>query len=88
MLSILFIYFNHYHDSKTLRLIYFVGLKCTESHWSMRPNVEFQIGLPKTNSGLAKSNLQRKTCGFAQKTTPDSSLGGLTLVRDWLLGGW
>ena len=27
MLSVLFIYFNHYHDSKTLGFIYFVGLK-------------------------------------------------------------
>ena len=27
MLGILFIYFNHYHDSKTLDFIYFVGLK-------------------------------------------------------------
>ena len=27
MLNILFIYFNHYHDSKTLGFIYFVGLK-------------------------------------------------------------
>ena len=27
MLSILFIYFNYYHDSKTLGFIYFVGLK-------------------------------------------------------------
>ena len=88
MLSILFIYFNHYRDSKTLGFIYFIGLKCTRSHWFMQLNVEFQIGLPKTNPGLAKSNLQQKTCGFAQKTTPDSSLGGLTLVRDWLLDGW
>ena len=27
MLNVLFIYFNHYHDSKTLDFIYFVGLK-------------------------------------------------------------
>ena len=27
MLNILFIYFNHYHDYKTLGFIYFVGLK-------------------------------------------------------------
>ena len=27
MLSILFIYFNHYHDSNILGFIYFVGLK-------------------------------------------------------------
>ena len=27
MISILFIYFNHYHDSKTLSFIYFVSLK-------------------------------------------------------------
>ena len=29
MLSILFIYFNHYHDSKTLGFIYFCRLKNT-----------------------------------------------------------
>jgi len=29
MLSILFIYFHHYHDSKTLGFIYFVSLKKT-----------------------------------------------------------
>ena len=27
MISILFLYFNNYHDSKTLGFIYFVGLK-------------------------------------------------------------
>ena len=32
MLSILFIYFNHYHDSETLAFIYFVGLKI---HWKL-----------------------------------------------------
>ena len=30
MLNISFIYFNHYHDSKTLGFIYFVDLKM---HW-------------------------------------------------------
>ena len=72
MLSMLFIYFNHYHDSESLNLIYFVGLKCIRSHWSMRSNVEFRIGLPKTNPDLAKSHLQRKTCGYAQKTAADT----------------
>ena len=72
MLNIL--YFNHSHDSKTLGFIYFVGLKCTGSHWSMWFNVEFQIGLPKTNSGLAKSHLQLKTCDYAQKPPPDTTL--------------
>ena len=72
MLSMLFIYFNHYHDSETLDLIYFVGLKCIRSHWSMQPNVEFRIGPPKKNPNLAKSHLQRKTRGYAQKTTPDT----------------
>ena len=33
----------------------------------IRPNVEFQIELLKTNSGLAKSTLQQKTCGYMQK---------------------
>ena len=37
----------------------------------MRPNVEFRVDLPKTNPDLAKSHLQRKTHGYAQKTTPD-----------------
>ena len=36
----------------------------------MRPNVVFQIELLKTNSGLAKSTLQRKTRGYAQKQPP------------------
>ena len=72
MLSILFIYFNHYRDSKTLGFIYFIGLKCTRSHWFMQLNVEFRIGLPKTNSGLAKSHLQQKTRGYAQKTILDT----------------
>ena len=56
MLSILFIYFNHYHDPKTLGFIYFVGLKCTESHWFIRPNVEFLVELSKANPSLAKSH--------------------------------
>ena len=55
--------------------IYFVGLKCTGSHWFMWSNVKFRIGLPKTNSGLAKSHLQWKTRGHAKKTAPDKSLG-------------
>ena len=37
----------------------------------MWPNVEFRDELPKTNPGLTKSHLQRKTRGYAQKTTPD-----------------
>ena len=57
MLSILFVYFNNYHDFKTLGFIYFVGLKYTRSHWSMWSNVEFRVELPKTNLGLAKSHL-------------------------------
>ena len=69
MLNIL--YFNYYHDSKILGFIYFVGLKCTRSHWPMWPNVEFQIKLSKTNPDLAKSHLQRKTHGYAPKTAPD-----------------
>ena len=40
----------------------------------MRPNVEFQVELPKTNPGLAKSYFQQKTYGFVQKTTPDTYL--------------
>ena len=68
MLSILFIYFNHYHDSKTLGFIYFVGLKIHWSHWSMRPNVEFRVELPKTNLGLAKPHFQQETRGYAQKS--------------------
>ena len=36
----------------------------------MRPNVEFRVDLPKTNSGLAKSHLQ-KARGYVQKTAPD-----------------
>ena len=57
MMSILFIYFHHYHDSKTLGFIYFVGLKkYTGSHWSMWPNVEFWVELSKINPGLAKSH--------------------------------
>ena len=38
----------------------------------MPPNVEFQIGLSKTNPGLAKSQLQQKTCGYVQKTAPNN----------------
>ena len=71
MLSILFIYFNHYHDSKTLGFIYFVGLKYTGSHWSMRPNVEFRLDFPKTNPGLAKPHLQRHVATH-QKNALDS----------------
>ena len=44
MLSILFIYFHYYHDSKTLGFIFFVGLK----------NTPEAIGLcgPMSSSGL------------------------------------
>ena len=38
----------------------------------MWPNNEFWVDLPKTNLGLAKSHLQRKTHGYAQKIAPDS----------------
>ena len=75
MLHIL--YFNHYHDYKTLSFIYFVGLKCIGSHWFIPPNVEFRIGLPKKNSGLAKSQLQQKTRGYAQKRLPTICIGTL-----------
>ena len=37
----------------------------------MRPNVEFQVELPKTNPGLAKSHFQWNTRGYVQKTAPD-----------------
>ena len=70
MLNILFLYFNHYRDFKTLGFIYFVGLKCTRSHWPTWPNVEFWIGLPKTNLGLAKSDFEWKKHGYAQKLPP------------------
>ena len=40
----------------------------------MRSNVEFQVELPKTNLGLAKSYFQQKTRGFAQKTALDTYL--------------
>ena len=33
----------------------------------MWPNVEFEIGLPKTNLSLAKLHLQWKTRGYVQK---------------------
>ena len=52
MLSILFIYFNYYHNSKTLGFIYFVSLKIH------RLNVEFRVEFPITNPGLAKSHFQ------------------------------
>ena len=38
----------------------------------MRPNVKFQVDLPKTNPSLAKSHLQ-KARGYAQKTAADKS---------------
>ena len=59
MLSILFIYFNHYHNSKTLGLSILQAQKYTSSHQSMQPNVKFRVDLPKTNLGLAKSHLQK-----------------------------
>ena len=82
MLSILFIYFNHYHDFKTLGFIYFVGLKMIGSHWSMRPNVEFRIELPKTNPSLAKSHFQQETCGYAQKPPP-TMIKGVSSTSIW-----
>ena len=73
-MSILFIYFHHYHDSKTLGFIYFVGLKkYTGSHWSMRPNVKFRVELSKKNPGLAKSHLQSHAA-TRKKTAPDKLL--------------
>ena len=38
----------------------------------MRPNVEFRDELRKTNPGLTKSHLQRKTRDYAQKTAPNT----------------
>ena len=38
----------------------------------MLPNVEFRIGLSKTNPGLAKSHPQQKTRGYTKKTAPDN----------------
>ena len=69
MLNKLFIYFNHYHDSKTLDFIYFLGLKM---HWKSLVYVA-QCWVPnwtlknKKISSLAKSHLQWKTCGYMQK---------------------
>ena len=39
----------------------------------MQPNVEFQVELPKTNPGLAKSYFQEETRGYAQKTALDTN---------------
>ena len=66
MLSILFIYFNYYHDSKTLSFIYFVGLK----------NTPVAIGLcgPMLSFGLTSEPSKvtpPKARGYAQKTAPD-----------------
>ena len=70
MLSVLFIYFYHYYDSKTLGFIYFVGLK----------NTQVDIGLcgPMSSSGLTSQNKSGpskvtppKGMWHAQKTAPD-----------------
>ena len=47
----------------------------------MWPNVEFQVELPKTNAGLAKSHFKQETHGYVQKTTPDNHL---PFVHDFL----
>ena len=61
MLSIVFIYFNYYHDSKTLGFIYFVDLKNT-------PKV---IGLcgPMLSSGLNSPKQIRAKQSHSSKDT-------------------
>ena len=46
----------------------------------MRPNVEFRVELPNTNTSLAKSHFQWKTRGYAQKITPDTLIYALVGV--------
>ena len=48
---------------------FFREFQLMASTLDIQPNVEFRIELLKTNSSLAKSTLQQKTCGYTQKKT-------------------
>ena len=52
----------------------------------MWPNVEFRDELPKKNMDLAKSHLQRKIHGYAQKTAPNTIIGHSGQFSYYFLG--
>ena len=57
MLSILFIYFNNYQDSKTLDFIYFVGLKIHRKPLVYAAQCRVLGSTPQNKSGLIKVTL-------------------------------
>ena len=79
MLSILFIYFNHYHDSKTLGFIYFVGLK----------NTPVAIGLcgPMSSSELTSpKQIQAQQSHTSKRHVATRKKPPPTVVPDKILG--
>ena len=71
MLSILFIYFHHYHDFKTLGFIYFVGLKIHRKSLVYAAQCRVPGWTPQNKSGPSKVT-PPKTRGYVQKTAPDT----------------
>ena len=71
MLNILFIYFNHYHDSKTFGFIYFVGLKIHRKPllYAAQRRV---LGWPSQNKSGPSKVTRPEACGYAQKIALDN----------------
>ena len=71
MLSILFIYFHHYHNSKTLGFIYFVGLKNTPEAIGLC-GLMSSFGLNSPKQIRAQQSHTSKDTWLCTKNAPDS----------------
>ena len=80
MLNKLFIYFNHYHDSKTLSFIYFVSLKMHRKPLVYVPQCQVPNRTPQNKSGSNRVTPPTKDTWLHAKTA-------LTTIRGqtWIL---
>ena len=74
MLSILFIYFNHYHDSKTLGFIYFLSLKIHRKPLVYAAQCRVPGWTPWNKSGFSKVTLTVGDMWLRAKNHPRHTL--------------
>ena len=72
MLNILFIYSNHYHDSKILGFIYFVGLKIHRKSLVYADQCRIPSWTLQNKSGPSKVTPPMKDTWLRAKTAPGS----------------
>ena len=75
MLSILFICFNHYHNSKTLGFFYFVGLKIHKKPLVYAAQCRVPGWTLQNKSGLSKVTPLTKGTWLCTKNCPDNTCG-------------